>query len=332
MKLSILDQVVVSRGRSVADAINETEQLAIYADELGYSRYWIAEHHDLPGLACPAPDVLLGIIGSQTTTIRIGAGAVLLPNYQPYLVAERYHLLATMYPGRIDLGLGRSPGGSAEASLALNTNMLQAIYSMPEKVEELLHFIRNDFPEGHSYRSLKAAPVPNDPPVPWILGTSIKSAKLAAKHGLPYAVGHFMNDESSKKAAEAYKKHFKPTKYNQEPTLILAVSVVCAETNQLAEEIAGSAHIWSIERAKAEGLDGIPNQDFANHYSLTPDEAEKRKELQQRQVFGEPENVKEQLLKLSKEYGSDECMVLTNVHSFEDRLKSYKLLADVILD
>ncbi|MDQ0206080.1 LLM class flavin-dependent oxidoreductase [Alkalicoccobacillus murimartini] len=331
MKLSILDQVVISRGRSAKDAIEETKQLAIFADEWGFTRYWIAEHHDLPGLACPAPEVLLGIIGAFTRQIRIGAGAVLLPNYQPYRVAETYNVLATMYPDRVDIGVGRSPGGSAEASQALTPNMLQAIYDMPKKVEELLHFIQNDFPEGHSYHSLKAAPVPIKPPVPWILGTSIKSAKLAASHGLPYAVGHFMNKESSQKAAKAYKEHFQPTKQNQEPRLMLAVSIVCAESNQKAKEIARSGYIWSIERAKGEGLDGLPSKDHAKSYPLTTDEEDKMRELEQKQLIGTPDEVKQDLFKLATEYDTDECMLLTNVHSFEDRKESFRLLGKEML-
>ncbi|TSB47068.1 LLM class flavin-dependent oxidoreductase [Alkalicoccobacillus porphyridii] len=329
MKLSILDQVVMSEGRSAQNAVQETVQLATLAEEWGYTRYWIAEHHDLPGLVCPAPEVLIGLIGAQTSNIRVGAGAVLLPNYQPYHVAETYNLLASMYPSRIDLGLSRSPGGSAEASQALSSNMLQAIYSMPQKLEELLHFIHQDFPRDHTYSSLQAAPVPTIPPVPWILGTSIKSAQLAAKHGLPYAVGHFMNADSSKEAATIYKKQFQATRTLEEPQLVVAASVICAETLEQAEQMARSAQVWSIQREKGELTNGLPSKQTTINYQLTSEEEDKLKDLAKRQLIGTPQTVKKQLQDVAAEFQTDECMVLTNVHSHQDRVASYRLLAEV---
>lgn len=143
MKLSILDQSPISTGKTSRNALNASVDLARLGDELGYTRYWIAEHHDFSGLACPNPDVMLGIIGAQTEQIRIGAGAVLLPHYKPYRVAETYNLLATLYPGRIDLGIGRAPGGSAEASMALSGNFLENVRHMPEKLDELLQFLQD---------------------------------------------------------------------------------------------------------------------------------------------------------------------------------------------
>lgn len=331
MKLSILDQVVIAEERSAQEAIQETQQLAIVADKLGYSRYWIAEHHDLPGLACPAPEVLLGLIGSKTSQMRIGAGAVLLPNYQPYRVAETYNLLATMFPGRIDIGLGRSPGGSAEASQALNSNMLQAIYSMPQKVEELLHFINRDFPTEHVFSSLQASPVPEVAPVPWILGTSVKSAQLAAKHGLPYAVGHFMNNESSKQAADTYLSEFKPSLTIDKPQLIVCVSVFCAPSIREAEAMALSSFIWSLQKDKGEHVPTLPTKSTASSYTLNETEMEKREAWQKRQMISTPQTIKTQLQDIATEFQADECMLLTNVHSFQDRLQSYRLIAEAIL-
>src|SRR5690625_2735159 len=151
MKLSILDQAPISSGQTAQEALKDSITLAQHGERLGYHRYWIAEHHDLFGLACPNPDVMLGVIGSQTTTIKIGAGAVLLPYYKPFRVAETYNLLATLFPERIDLGIGRAPGGSAEVSMALSDNYLQQVKKYPEHIDKLKQFLHRSFPEEHLY-------------------------------------------------------------------------------------------------------------------------------------------------------------------------------------
>src|SRR5690625_1931294 len=161
MKLSILDQSPISQGQSAQDALTDSITLAKLGDSLGYKRYWIAEHHDLFGLACPNPDVMLGVIGAQTKRIKLGAGAVLLPYYKPFRVAETYNLLATLFPGRIDLGIGRAPGGSAEVSQALSDNYLEQVRKYPELLDELLRFLQGDFPSDHIFSKIKPTPVPN---------------------------------------------------------------------------------------------------------------------------------------------------------------------------
>ena len=160
MKLSILDQAPISSNQTPGEALQESMKLAKAAEALGYTRYWIAEHHDLPGLACSAPEVMISYIGANTKRIRIGSGAVLLPHYKPYKVAELYNMLATLFPGRIDIGIGRAPGGSAEATNSLNDHFLQRVWEMPDTVKKLLQFIDNDFPVEHEYAKLSAAPIP----------------------------------------------------------------------------------------------------------------------------------------------------------------------------
>ena len=195
MKLSILDQSPISSNQTAKEALNESMELAKLGELLGYTRYWITEHHDLTGLASSAPEVMLGYIGANTNTIRIGSGAVLLPHYKPFKVAEVYNTLATLFPGRVDVGLGRAPGGSAEATNALSDNFLQNVYKMPSLVKEFLHFLDSDFPSDHEFSKISASPVPEVAPVPWLLGTGKKSALLAAENGLSYAFGHFMSEE-----------------------------------------------------------------------------------------------------------------------------------------
>ncbi|WP_010647429.1 LLM class flavin-dependent oxidoreductase [Oceanobacillus massiliensis] len=324
MKLSILDQAPVSSGRSSREALEATIQLAKIADKIGYTRYWVAEHHDLDGLASPAPDILLGIIGSQTERIRIGAGAVLLPNYKPYNIAERYNLLATMYPNRIDLGLGRAPGGSAEVSMALAGNFLEKVREMPERLDELVHFLRNDFPEDNLFSKVTAAPFPEVAPVPWLLGTSEKSALLAAEKGLPYVYGHFMSDQNGPEIMKSYYNNVK----RQNPQAFVTVSVVCAETTEEAEEIAKSNLLWQVQQSKGEGKNGVPALQEAKTYPYTDEERGTMEKMKNNQIIGNPEFVRKELEGLQKAYGVDEFMIVTITHDYQTRMKSYQLLAE----
>ncbi|WP_139489356.1 LLM class flavin-dependent oxidoreductase [Brevibacillus dissolubilis] len=331
MRLSILDQSPVSSGHTAGEALQESMKLAQLGEALGYTRYWIAEHHDIAGLSCSAPEVMLGYIGAHTKTIRIGSGAVLLPNYKPYKVAETYNLLATLFPGRIDLGIGRAPGGSAEASLALTDNFLGQVRKMPESVQELLHFLHNDTPADHMYASLSASPVPAVPPVPWILGTSEKSAVLAAENGMAYAFGHFMSDREGPAILQSYRKKYQASTRQQQPATIVAVSVICAETTEQAEELALSANLWQIQLAKGEATTGIPSIEEAKQYPFTPEDAAVTLERKKKMVVGNPKEVAQQLRELQALYQADELMLVTITHSYEARLRSYQLIADEIL-
>lgn len=330
MKLSILDQAPISSGQSAKEALYESLKLAQAGEALGYTRYWIAEHHDLAGLACSAPEVMLGFIGAQTDTIRIGSGAVLLPHYKPYKVAEVYNMLATLFPGRIDIGIGRAPGGSAEATNALSDRFLQQVFKMPDLVEELLHFLHGEFPEGHEFAKVKAAPMPEVAPMPWLLGTSKKSALLAAENGLSYAFGQFMSDQDGPEIIQQYLDGFQPGKQEQEPYVSVTVSAICAETTQKAEEIALSTLIWALQKEKGEGL-FVPSIEEAKSYNLTEKEREKLAAIKQNMIIGNPHEVKNKLLQLQTKYKADEVMIVTITHSPEDRVESYRLIASEVL-
>lgn len=324
MKLSILDQSPISSGKTAQDALNKSIELAALADELGFTRYWIAEHHDMNGFACPNPDVMLGIIGSRTKRIRIGAGAVLLPHYKPYRVAETYNLLATLYPNRIDLGIGRAPGGSAEASIALSGDFLKNVRQMPDSLDELMRFLHNDFSKDQMYSKIKPSPVPDNSPEVWLLGTSEKSAVLASRKGLPYVYGHFMSDADGPSIVRGYKESGSKT--------IVTVSVICADTTEEAEELALSSQLWSIQRAKNEGDGRVPSVDAAKCYSFSDEEWETIGKMRQKMIVGNSREVKQQLERLKESYNADELMIVTITHSYEVRLKSYKLLAEAVFD
>ena len=329
MKLSILDQSPISFNQTAQEALQESMKLAKMGEELGYFRYWIAEHHDIPGLACPAPEIMLSYIGANTNTIRIGSGAVLLPHYKPYKVAEVYNMLATLFPGRIDIGIGRAPGGSAQATNALSDHFLQQVRKMSDLVEDLLLFIENDFPAEHEYANLSASPIPFIAPMPWLLGTSKKSALLAAEKGLAYAFGQFMSGNDGLEIIQQYREHYQSRKGEQKPHVLLTVSVICAETTQKAEEIALSSLIWSLKKNDGKELRSFHSIEEIMKYPLDDKEQNTIEKMKQKIIIGDPYEVKSKLIEIQQEYKVDEMMLLTNTYSPKDRMNSYQLIADI---
>lgn len=328
MKLSILDQAPIAQGQTAREALETAIGLAQLGDQLGYERYWIAEHHDLFGLACSNPSVMLSAIGSKTEKIRIGAGAVLLPYYQPFHVAETYNLLATLYPNRVDIGLGRAPGGSAEVSLALVDNYLQEVGKFPEKITTLEQFLTGTMPEESMYAKVTPTPVPEVSPSLWILGTSEKSALLAAEKGLSYAFGHFMTSEEGPKIVQTYRDAFSPAT-NKSPYVIGAIEVVCADSTAEAERIAMSSLLWKINQNKQATDLTIPTIKEAENYPFTTEELEKIERMKQKMVIGNPQEVKEKMLALQADYEADEWMVITSTHDPNHTYRSYELLKEM---
>ncbi|MEF3304978.1 LLM class flavin-dependent oxidoreductase [Paenibacillus sp. GYB003] len=308
-RLSVLDLVPILEQASPKAAIEQAALLAQTAERLGYARYWIAEHHDMPAIVSSSPEVLLAHIGARTERIRIGSGAVLLPYYKPYKVAETFHMLATLYPGRIDLGVGRAPGGSAHVSMALADNYLEQVRRLPESLEALTALLADEFRVDDS--PVSARPVPAVPPELWLLGTNVKSADYAARFGAGYAFGHFMSDADGKEIVRMYKDGFRPSRPADEPRVSIAVSVVCAETDERAQ---------SLARQGAELIFGVSSAESGY------DAAKARKS-----VVGAPERVRERLLEMRDEYGADEFIVVTTAPDYISRLRSYELLARALL-
>ncbi|MEI4769169.1 LLM class flavin-dependent oxidoreductase [Psychrobacillus sp. FJAT-51614] len=327
MKLSILDQSPISSNKSAREALYESMELAQVGEMLGYTRFWMTEHHDLPGLASSAPEVMLGVIGSNTERIRLGSGATLLPHYKPYKVAEVFNTLATLFPGRIDLGLGRAPGGSAEVTNALSDNFLQKVYSMPSLVQDLLHFLDDDFPADHQFSKVSPSPVPEESPEPWLLGTSPKSALLAAENGLAYTFGQFMSDKDGVAIIQDYLDAYVPRKSGHAPQVMVTVNAFCAETSDKAKDVSLSSFIWSLQKAKGEGQRGVPSIEEAKQYKLDDREKETLVNMRQNSIIGNPQEVKQKLIELQTNYQADEIMIHTITYSAEDRINSYKLIA-----
>ncbi|MER2113992.1 MAG: LLM class flavin-dependent oxidoreductase [Solibacillus isronensis] len=330
MRLSILDQSPISSNQTPQDALNWSVKLAQAGEKYGYTRYWIAEHHDLSGLACPAPEVMLSYIGANTNRIRIGSGAVLLPHYRPFKVAEIFNTLATLFPNRIDLGIGRAPGGSAEAMTALSGNFIKNVGNFPSLLRDLLHFLNDDFPTDSEYSKLSASPIPENPPIPWLLGTGKKSALLAAENGVPYTFGYFMSDEDGAAIISEYIDSFKPRIEGQTPQVIVTVNVICAETTEKAEEVASSFLIWSLKMDKGESKQGVPSISEAKQYKLTDKDKETLEKFRQKIIIGNPQEVKHKLFELRTKYKADEMMINTITHLPEDRIRSYELIAKAV--
>lgn len=323
MKISVLDQSPISEGSTAAEALNNTIKLACFVEEWGYERFWVAEHHDLFGLASPNPNVMLGAIGAYTNSIRLGAGAVLLPYYKPFHVAETYNLLATLYPERIDLGLGRAPGGSAEVSLALSDNYLKQVREYEQSIDELLGFLHQTYPEDHPYGKIKASPLPKEAPAVWLLGTSEKSAILAAQKGTNYAFADFMTDFNGPEIVKRFKKESK----GETAQAIVAVNVFCAETEAEAEEMALSSIVWKLQQDKQTDA-RIPSKQEAELYEFSEEEAVRVQKMKQKMIIGNPAQVKEEMEGVKEKYEADELMIITITYDIEDKLTSYRLISE----
>lgn len=329
VKLSILDQSPISSHQTAQDALQTSVRLAQRGEKLGYERFWIAEHHDLYGLACPNPDVMLAMIGAQTSTIRIGAGAVLLPYYKPFRVAETYNLLATLFPERVDLGLGRAPGGSAEVSLALSDNYLKQVGKYSELIDELSHFLHDAVPGDELFANIKPSPVPVVPPKLWLLGTNKRSAELAVEKKMAYAFGHFMTDFDGVEIVKKYRENFHQ-QYGEDSEVIVAVHVICAETTEAAHELAKSTLAWSLMQAKDSADLRVPSIEEVDNYEWTAEDVAKMERKKAKMIIGNSKEVAENLRQLAKDYDADEIMIVTITHEPEAKFQSYELIANAM--
>ncbi|MGE6754355.1 LLM class flavin-dependent oxidoreductase [Rossellomorea sp. NPDC071047] len=325
MKLSVLDQSVISKGEDARTAFQNTVTLAQRTEELGYTRFWVAEHHNTNGLAGSAPQVLISHIASMTNSIRVGSGGVLLPQYSPYKIAEDFNVLETLFPNRIDLGIGRSPGGSYETRLALTDGLKKSMNEFPKQVEAIKEYLHHS-----DERAVKAYPKVAMPPIPWILGITQRGARLAAEQGTAFTYGHFINPVNGKRALDYYQSHFQPSLSLSRPKSNVCVFIVCAPTQEEAEEIALTQDLWLLAVEKG-GDTRIPTKEEAKARTLTQLEKEKVKENRKRAIIGTPQKVGEELHMLSEIYQTDEFMIITNVEKFEEKVRSYELIADVVL-
>ncbi|CAM3311573.1 LLM class flavin-dependent oxidoreductase [Kibdelosporangium persicum] len=318
VRLSVLDTSPIVQGSTPRQALRDTVDLALLADTLGYHRYWVPEHHSMRGVASSAPAVLVGHLANVTRDLRVGAGGVLLPNHAPIVVAEQFGTLAALHPGRIDLGIGRAPGGSKSAVEAVRPERERTAKSFREQLGELLAFL-----DPPADARIKAIPVVggNVPPV-WLLGSSPDSAALAAELGLSYAFAHHLNPDKAVEATRVYRERA------ASPTMLVSLSVIVAEDDERAEWLAGSTRLKVLSRVRGTRIQ-LPSPEDAAAYPYTDED---RAEIAGRSgsvVVGSPETVTKHLQGVLDDTGADELMVTTPLYYHSDRRRSYELLASV---
>ena len=328
MRLSVLDQSPIADGSTGADALRNSVDLARFAEQLGYHRYWVAEHHGTPMLACASPEVLIAAIGSATSRIRVGSGGVMLPHYSPLKVAETFSMLAGLYGDRIDLAVGRAPGSDPLTAFALQRDRRQAAPDdFPDQLSELLAFEWNRLPPGHRFARLSRLPGGATRPEVWLLGSSPQSAVWAAEVGLPYAFADFINPAGADIAAY-YRQHYTPSTLNPAPYTVAAIWALCAETDEAAWRLAASSRM-----AFTLFLQGtlIPVPPVEKGLAFLAEHPESADALARRRrwIVGSPETVRAGVEALAADYQADEVMIVTITYDHAARRRSYELIAEV---
>jgi luciferase family oxidoreductase group 1 len=321
MQLSVLDQSPIAEDSTPAAALRNTLDLAQLAERLGYTRYWVSEHHATPMLAGAAPELLIAEIAAATERIRVGSGGVMLPHYSPLKVAEVFSILCGLHPDRIDLGLGRAPGTDPETMFALQRDRRQgAPDDFPQQLAELLAYLEDDFPAGHRFARLAALPGGSDRPDVWLLGSSPQSALWAAELGLPYAFADFINPTGAP-YAQAYRERFAASGRRGTAHVVVCVATLCADTDVEAERLSTSwrAAFSLLRQGRAVA---IPPVDKAERFLATQPPSERRS------VVGSPQTVRAGLEAVAAEYGADELMLVTITYDHDARRRSYELVAD----
>jgi luciferase family oxidoreductase group 1 len=335
MRLSVLDQSPISEGSTGAEALHNTIDLATATDKLGYHRYWVAEHHGGPMLAGGSPEALIGPIAAATERIRVGSGGVMLPHYSPLKVAETFTILAGLFPGRIDLGIGRAAGTDALTTFALQRDRRQASPDdFPQQLAELLAYFDDSLSADHPFQRL-AAMLPGRPQLPdtWLLGSSPQSAIWAGELGLPYAFADFINPGGAKIAA-LYRERFAGGRDLQTPRTAVAAWVLCAPTDEEAQRLATSSRM-TLTLLRRGQLIAVPPPEKAIEFlrregKLDGNGAPAGTPLPGRRgIIGSPEKVRGEVEQLADEYGAEEVIVVTITHDHAARRRSYELLADV---
>ena len=329
MRVSVLDQSTVISGRSPDASIRESLALALLCEELGYHRYWVAEHHNSASIAGSAPEVLIAAIAATTSRIRVGSAGVMLPHYSALKVAEQFRVLEAIAPGRIDLGLGRAPGSDGLTAHALNPNAAKAADLFPASVRDLLAWVSGTpLPEGHPFRSVIANPTGPSVPEPWILGSSDYGAQVAAHFGLPYCFAHFITDGSGcAEALDVYRSLYKPSARFPQPIAAVTVWAMAADTEAEAERQFRSRGMWRLGRDRGV-YNPLPSPEEAAEMPLSEMEAMKLERIKARALYGTKARLGALLRQLAAETQVDEIAVLTTVHDPAARQRSYALLAE----
>lgn len=320
--LSVLDLAPVVEGGDAAQAFRNSLDLAQHAEAWGYKRFWLAEHHNMPGIASAATSVVMGFVAQGTRTIRVGAGGVMLPNHAPLVIAEQFGTLASLYPGRIDLGVGRAPGTDGLTSRALRRDVAAAD-TFPDDVQELLHWFSPEHP-GQKVRAVPGAGL--EVPV-WVLGSSLFGAQLAAALGLPYAFASHFAPAALDEALAIYRARYRPSPAHPKPYVMVAFNVIAADTDAEAQRL-----FTSLQRQFINLRRGMPGklQPPVDTLELTPADAALLDDMLACRAIGAPSSVRAKLDAFLQRTRPDELIVTSQVYDHAARLRSYQLLSDIL--
>ncbi|NAO28853.1 LLM class flavin-dependent oxidoreductase [Pseudomonas syringae pv. dysoxyli] len=321
--LSVLDLVMIGEGKTFADAINESRQLAKHVENHGYSRYWIAEHHDMPGIGSAATSLIISDLASATKSIRVGAGGIMLPNHSPLVVAEHFGTLDTLYPGRIDLGLGRAPGTGGPTIQALRRDAPERDFA--QDVLELMDYLADN-----GRRPVRGAPGEHDVPL-WILGSSLYGAELAASLGLPYAFASHFAPRFLDEALAHYRKNFRPSRFLSKPYVMVGANIFAADTKGEADFLASSHRKWMTDlHVGRVGLLPKPQEGYVEN--LPAREAAVLQQVMACTVAGDKAEVSSWVRKLVERTGADELMIDCRIYDPQARMKSHQYVAQAMGD
>lgn len=320
MKLGILDQMAQPKGMSAEEQSKQTIEMARAVEDLGYERYWFAEHHGTKGLASSSPEMMMAATAAKTNSIKVGSGGILLPQYSAYKVAAQLSQLQALFPGRIEAGVGRSPGGSETIRSLLADGKPNQLAEYPEKLTDLMGFL-------HGEGKVRAAPRTENAPHLYALGLSENSARLAASLGIGYVYGHFIRPNRGEESLYAYQTNFQPG-YLTQPNARAAIFVICGETDEHAEELAVSQDAWLLQVEK--GLDSrVPSIAEAKTKSWRKGERNRIWDNRKRMIIGGPQKVKDELLCLSERYRCDDWLILSNIYDPYEKLQSYRRIMEL---
>ncbi|ANS76259.1 hypothetical protein AWM70_18095 [Paenibacillus yonginensis] len=327
-RLGVLDQSHINEGGTAVQALSDTTRLAQEADRLGYHRYWVSEHHSSRSLAHSSPEVLIAHLASHTSRIRVGSGGIMLPHYSAYKVAENFRLLEALYPGRIDLGIGRAPGGRPLSTRALQEGRYHHGDTYPQQVVDLIAYLNDAVPADHRFPGLLAAPSVPTAPELWLLGSSGGTAGLAAEVGASYAFAQFFGTAGGAESVHMYRERFVPSLMEEGPRALAAVMVICAETEEEALDLSSSVSLYFYALETGMELAYLPSVETAKNYPYTPYDLSRLEAARERRVIGTPEQVKAKLEKLAEEYQTEELLLVSPIYDLEARLRSYQLVAE----
>jgi luciferase family oxidoreductase group 1 len=327
--LSVLDLAPVPEGGTAGEALRTTIDLARQTERLGFRRFWVAEHHNMPGIASSAPPVLIGHIAAATQAIRVGSGGVMLPNHASLVVAEQFGMLEALHPGRIDLGLGRAPGTDQVTAAALRRSPeVLSADDFPEQLMDLLGFFTGRWPDGHPFAQITAVPGLGHQPAMWLLGSSGYSAQVAGLLGLPFAFAHHFSPANTLPALALYREQFRPSEMLERPHAMVAAAVICADTDERARWLAGSGAL-SFLRLRAGRPGQVPSPAEAAAYPYNELERAFVQDRQASNILGSPETVSRGITELLAATAADELMITTMVYDPADRLRSFEMVADL---